>query len=306
MLYLIPIGHQFFDNNGLVVLGGKVYCYQAGTTTPQSVYADSTGVVPLTNPVVLDSAGRATCYVNAGDGYRFVLTTAIDVPIRTWDNIVVPEPETPAVVQVVPTGAMLPWLGPSAPTGYLLADGSAYSRVTYATLFAICGTAYGVGDGSTTFNLPDMRGRYPMGVATSGTGNTRGARFGAIDHTHSVATQAVHSHGTDSKTVAGGGHDHGAATGDDGAHDHTGSTDSGSLGVAQFVITDGGFTTITCFFEENGEHVHGITTENNHSHTITAAPTHQHDITDGGSHAHGGLTGTQNAPTVTCNWIVKT
>jgi hypothetical protein len=69
-------------------------------------------------------------------------------------------------------GLMLPYGGTTAPSGFLLCDGTAVSRTTYAALFAIIGTASGAGDGSTTFNLPDMRGRFPMGKKAAGTGST--------------------------------------------------------------------------------------------------------------------------------------
>lgn len=78
------------------------------------------------------------------------------------------------------------WLTSSPPTGWLILDGSAVSRTTYADLYAVLGTTFGVGDGSTTFNLPDMRQRFPLGVAASGTGSTLGGTGGTIDHTHSV------------------------------------------------------------------------------------------------------------------------
>lgn len=71
-------------------------------------------------------------------------------------------------IGIVPTGGMLPYGGSAAPSGYLLCDGSAVSRSTYSALFTVLGTAYGAGDGSTTFNVPDMRGRSPLG---SGTGS---------------------------------------------------------------------------------------------------------------------------------------
>lgn len=57
----------------------------------------------------------------------------------------------------VPVGTIIPFAGNSVPQGYLLCDGSAISRTTYASLFAVIGTIYGAGDGSTTFNLPDYR-----------------------------------------------------------------------------------------------------------------------------------------------------
>lgn len=64
---------------------------------------------------------------------------------------------------LLPVGTFLSYGGTSAPSGYLLCDGSAVSRSTYSSLYAVLGTAYGVGDGSTTFNLPDFRGRVPVG-----------------------------------------------------------------------------------------------------------------------------------------------
>lgn len=93
----------------------------------------------------------------------------------------------------LPPGVTLPYGGSSAPSGFLLCDGSAVSRTTYAALFAILSTTYGVGDGSTTFNLPDLRQRFPMGKAVSGTGSTLGGTGGAIDHTHTVTPATLNS-----------------------------------------------------------------------------------------------------------------
>lgn len=61
------------------------------------------------------------------------------------------------------TGEVKMWATSTAPTGYLECDGTAVSRTTYAALFAVIGTVWGTGDGSTTFNLPDMRGEFPRG-----------------------------------------------------------------------------------------------------------------------------------------------
>lgn len=66
------------------------------------------------------------------------------------------------------TGTVLPFAGSTAPTGWLLCYGQAISRTTYANLFAVIGTTYGVGDGSTTFNLPDLRGRIAAGKDNMG------------------------------------------------------------------------------------------------------------------------------------------
>ena len=67
----------------------------------------------------------------------------------------------------VPAGSLVAYVSTAAPTGWLVADGSAVSRTTYASLFAVIGTIYGSGDGNATFNLPDLRGRVPLGAGSS-------------------------------------------------------------------------------------------------------------------------------------------
>jgi microcystin-dependent protein len=106
---------------------------------------------------------------------------------------------------------------PSA--GWLLCDGSAVSRTTYSALYAAIGTAYGTGDGSTSFNLPDLRGRVPVGVGTHADVNVRGANEGALPanrrprhrhtvndptHTHAGSYWRDHGGGTGSTVGSGG------------------------------------------------------------------------------------------------------
>lgn len=106
----------------------------------------------------------------------------------------------------LPVGSVVPYAGSSVPPGYLFCDGTPANRTTYAALFSVLGTTYGAGDGSTTFGLPDLRGRAPIGVGT-GTGLTAralaatggeeahvetNAEVGA--HTHTLNTPA-HTHG---------------------------------------------------------------------------------------------------------------
>ena len=76
---------QFLDSNGDPVSGGKLYAYEAGTTTPKDTFTDSTGGTPNANPVILDSAGRATVFIDGS--YKFTLTDADDVVIKTTDNV---------------------------------------------------------------------------------------------------------------------------------------------------------------------------------------------------------------------------
>lgn len=84
--------------------------------------------------------------------------------------------------QLVPTGTILPFGGASAPDGFLLCDGSAVSRTTYAALFAVIGTAYGAGDGSTTFNVPNGQGVGLTGAGSQDIGGRTktGPTLGAV------------------------------------------------------------------------------------------------------------------------------
>lgn len=101
---------------------------------------------------------------------------------------------------LVPAGVVWPYGGSSAPTGFLMCDGSAVSRTTYADLFAAVGTSFGPGDGATTFNLPNMQGRVPMGAGTytdSVSGSitrTLGQTVGAAAHTLTTAEMPSHTH----------------------------------------------------------------------------------------------------------------
>jgi len=97
------------------------------------------------------------------------------------------------------TGSMLMWPTATAPSGFLLCNGATASRATYAALFAIIGTVFGVGDGSTTFTLPDYRDRMPIGAGTTyaaaGVGGSKDAIV--VSHTHtatSTVTDPGHSH----------------------------------------------------------------------------------------------------------------
>jgi microcystin-dependent protein len=106
----------------------------------------------------------------------------------------------------------MPYAGASAPTGYLLCDGAAISRTTFSALFALVGTTYGAGDGSTTFNIPDLRGRVIAGQDDMGgssanrltglTGGVDGDVLGGSGGAEGVTLTAAesglpdHTHGT--------------------------------------------------------------------------------------------------------------
>lgn len=108
-------------------------------------------------------------------------------------------------MMVCPAGAVLPFAGNSIPSNWLLCDGSAVSRTTYADLFAAIGTTYGSGDGSTTFNLPDTRANviagYKSGDANFG---TLGAIVGEATHLLTVNEIPPHTHDLGNTTGASG------------------------------------------------------------------------------------------------------
>ncbi len=105
-----------------------------------------------------------------------------------------------------PVGAMLEWPTNTAPAGWILCDGSAVNRTTYAALFAIIGTTFGSGDGSTTFNLPDFQGRVAVGRDPSDDDfNTIGNKGGEKTHQLTVAEMPEHKHPYVDKWPAGTG-----------------------------------------------------------------------------------------------------
>jgi microcystin-dependent protein len=115
----------------------------------------------------------------------------------------------PPVVVGIPTGIMFPYGGTVAPSGYLLCNGAAVSRTTYSDLFTTLGTAFGIGDGSTTFNLPDTQGRAPIGVGTytdpvqGAVTRTLGQSLGASQHLLTSSEMPSHNH-----TLTDPGHAH--------------------------------------------------------------------------------------------------
>lgn len=104
----------------------------------------------------------------------------------------------------LPTGGLIPFAGSTAPSGWLLCAGQAVSRTTYADLFAVISTTYGAGDGSTTFNVPDLRGRFPLGKddmggsaanrVTATEADNLGQGSGAETHTLTVNEIPSHNH----------------------------------------------------------------------------------------------------------------
>lgn len=130
------------------------------------------------------------------------------------------------------SGMVALWPGAVPPADWLLCDGTAVSRETYAALFAVIGTTFGVGDGSTTFNLPDGRGRAMGGVGLGSglSARTMGQSVGEETHTLSVDELPAHTHQADTQLAVDTGTDvsysdwsgtqTSGSTGGDGAHNN--------------------------------------------------------------------------------------
>lgn len=125
------------------------------------------------------------------------------------------------VDKAVPPGTVFDFAGTSAPSGSMVCDGSAVSRSTYSDLFAAIGTTWGVGDGATTFNLPDLRGVMLVGRKSSD------SDFATVGLSGGQKTVAAHDHTLGSHVHTGTVGAGTAHTHDLGSHTHTGTTGSG-------------------------------------------------------------------------------
>lgn len=189
-------------------------------------------------------------------------------------------------------GMMVPYGGLTAPSGWLLCYGQAVSRTTYSTLFAAIGTQFGDGNGSTTFNLPDLRGRVVAGQDDMGgtsanrltaagfgaSGDDLGAAGGSETHELTVAQLAEH--------------DHGGETDSGGIHSHTNTYNRKIEGTGAAEV-------------EFAEHrLVGRPNQDNEQFTLATANSvaHTHDIAaqgDGDPHPNV-------QPTLIANYIIKT
>lgn len=183
---------------------------------------------------------------------------------------------------LAPVGTVLPFAGSAAPTGWLLCQGQTVSRTTYADLFAVIGTIYGAGDGSTTFALPDMGGRVPAGKEATATRLTTGGS------------------GVDGGTLgaAGGAQTHTLTSGQIPAHTHTGSTSTDPGHTHSGIVTGTGsianVATTGASQAGSPNNAGSTATGGSHSHTVTI------NANTGGDGAHN-----NTQPTIVLNYIIK-
>lgn len=185
-------------------------------------------------------------------------------------------------------GMVFDFAGPTAniPSGYLACDGSAVSRSTYSALFSAIGTTWGAGDGSTTFNVPDLRRRTTIGAggtSVSGPAATIGSVGGEEAHVLTVTELAAHNHGV---TVTDPGHAHGIT---DPTHFHAfGAASNIANGGASPSAFNAGTT--------------GATQSSSTGITINSATT---GITASSANTGGGASHNNMQPSAVVNKIIK-
>lgn len=189
---------------------------------------------------------------------------------KVKEGISVADDNSPSGYSLIPAGTVVAFAGSSAPEGWLICDGSAVSRTTYANLWAVISSTYGSGDGSTTFNLPDAQGRSLVGAGSGSglTARTLSTKSGAETSTIDSANLPTHTHAID--------HDHGSVTSSSENADHVHGIDPPNTG-SSFVSSD---------------HAH-YTGSHNHTYlfsTDVASGTNRARLTaSGGSTASGGI-----------------
>lgn len=216
----------------------------------------------------------------------------------TYDSSIPGWRKTPENSASLPAGTIVQWPGATAPANWLLADGSAISRTTYASLFAAIGVQYGSGDGTTTFNLPNLKGRVAVGLDSSQTEfNVLGEVGGAKTHTLTESEMPTHTHIQNSHN-----HTFSGTTDGGGSHEHQINVSGTQL---RYLNTNaaqstglGGLAGIA-----GGADNLRATAVGNHTHTYsgTTSSTTATNQSTGGGGAHNNL-----QPYIVLNYIIKT
>jgi microcystin-dependent protein len=168
----------------------------AGTVIDPVAYAAAITDIgtELTNSV--DRLGRGAMQASLAMGGNNI--TNAGAPIGLNDVVRLTD-----LSSYLPPAIILPYFGIVAPTGWLICDGTAYSRSTYAALFAVIGTTAGAGNGSTTFNVPDLRGSFVRGLDSG-----KGLDPSRVFATYQADMFAAHTHLQNAHAHTDSGHGH--------------------------------------------------------------------------------------------------
>jgi microcystin-dependent protein len=206
-----------------------------------------------------------------------------------------------------PTGLINPYAGLTAPTGWLICNGASVSRTTYASLFSVISTTYGVGDGSTTFTLPNLKGRMPVGLDSTQTEfDAMGETGGVKSVTLTEAQMPLHSHTTPAHTHTTPNHTHSVTLGTH-AHENYTTANPGSGGTGTRVDYD---------YDASGAWPYPQNTYNNYTNNSVsinssgAGTSGSSSGTTGSSSGTSGSTGGTTSvsvlqPFVVVNYIIK-
>lgn len=202
---LYVVQNDFSNTRKVTVSTGTGNTVEFSQTECGMVYVDGTEVFAVGSGGALLRANNLSDLLNVATA-----RTNLDVYSKSEVDTLIG-----AVASAV-VGEIRMWPTGTAPTKWLICDGSEISRTTYASLFAVLGTTYGAGNGSTTFNLPNFKGRSPIGAGQgntaegggAGTNRSLGAIGGAETHTLVSGELASHSHGPGTLKATSDSHRH--------------------------------------------------------------------------------------------------
>jgi len=265
--YNLPTGNPVTTGTAITSNWGNTTMSDIATALTGSVAAD--GQTPITGNLQMGN-NKITGMADPSSAQDATTKSYVDAGL--------------AALTVVPSGSMFIWPTVTSPTGWLICNGSAISRTTYAALFAVIGTTYGVGDSSTTFNLPDLRGRSPFGVSGSY----------ALASTGGSADSIVVSHNhTATSTVTSPGHQHFIAN-----TDATGASSSITLTSSNYLAGKNGGGGVSESYALQGT---GTTSSIGLTSSATTGDTVATTVATNGSSG----TGANLSPYLAINFIIK-